>query len=109
MKIVFSERVFWFIQRISAITNLILLFWFFISIQGFNILDYNETKEWVKKDYNTILILLTFSSITLHASMGVSVIIDDYIHSNYKRKIIYFKNFTAVIFLIILGFCLYLI
>ena len=109
MKLIFSEKILWVIQRLSAITNLLLLLWFVLSLNNFDILNYYETLMWIKVETNMLLILFVFISILLHASMGVSVIIDDYIHSNLKSRLLVLKNFLAFLFIFILGFCLYLI
>ncbi len=109
MKPIFSEKILWLIQRFSAITNLILLAWFITSLGNFDIANYHQTKNWIKGDINKLLVLFAFLSILLHASMGVSVIIDDYLHSKIKTIVIFLKNFLTVLFMIILGFCLYLI
>ena len=58
--------------------------------------------EWFKNYLNSLSVLVMLSAIILHSNIGLSSIIDDYIHKeSLKQKIILIKNFFfAVLFFI---------
>lgn len=105
-----SENKFWVFQRLSAVSNLTLLFWLFISLDYNVFMNYNEIVIWLNKGFNSFLIFLLFGSLSIHANLGISVIIYDYIYQDKtKTFLIIFKNVFFGGFLLILGICLYLI
>ena len=110
MNKLFQENKLWIFQRLSAVSNLILLTWVFFSLDSNVLLDYNQIVIWLNEGFNAFLIFLLFGSLSLHANLGISVIIYDYIYQD-KTKIflMIFKNLFFAGFLLILGICLYLI
>lgn len=106
----FQENKLWALQRLSAVSNLILLTWVFFSLDFNVLLDYNQIIFWLNEGFNAFLIFLLFGSLSIHANLGISVIIYDYIYQD-KTKffLMIFKNLFFAGFLLILGICLYLI
>ena len=76
----------WRLQRITAIALIPLTVWFVVSVATLPSASYTETIEWISNP--AIAILITFFSITslYHASLGVQVIIEDYIHTETPNK-----------------------
>lgn len=104
------EKFLWIVQRLSAIFLFLLFLWFVISIYSIELNDYEQTLSWIKKGKNSLLLFLFSSTVFLHASLGLSVIVEDYIH-NYKlkRQIYILKNSLIIICVSFSGICLYLI
>jgi len=104
------EKFLWIVQRLSAIFLFLLFLWFVISIYSIELNDYEQTLSWIKKGKNSLILFLFSSIVFLHASLGLSVIVEDYIH-NYKlkRQIYILKNSLIVICVSFSGICLYLI
>ena len=94
----------WKFQRISAIINMPLIMWFVYSIVTFSDYDYISVVEWVKSPINCILISLMFASIFYHSSLGIQVVIEDYISEIKSRA--FLLNFSKIIifFLFIVSF-----
>lgn len=108
MKIKIPEKILWFLQRFSAIIIFSLFIWFFISTNSLKFNDYYETIAWIKADYNIYILFILVSVILIHANLGLSVIIDDYIHSKLLKKItLLIKNVFIGIYIIFSGICLY--
>ena len=94
----------WKFQRISAIINIPLIMWFVYSIVAFSDYSYISVTEWVKSPINCILIASMFSSIFYHSSLGIQVVIEDYISEIKSRA--FLLNFSKIIifFLFIVSF-----
>ena len=94
----------WKFQRISAIINMPLIMWFVYSILTFSDYSYIFITEWVKSPTNCILITFMFASIFYHSSLGIQIVIEDYISEIKSRA--FLLNFSKLIifFLFIVSF-----
>ena len=94
----------WKFQRISSIINMPLIMWFVYSIVTFSDYSYISVTEWVKSPINCILITSMFASIFYHSSLGIQVVIEDYISEIKSRE--FLLNFSKLIifFLFIVSF-----
>ncbi len=106
----FPEKLLWTVQRGSALVIFIFLIWLVISINSIEIQNYYDTLEWINRDYNSILLFILSVFILFHSNLGLSVIIDDYVHNpNYKKIFFIAKNSFTLISMMFSGICLYLI
>ena len=104
------EKVLWIIQRLSAIFIFVFTIWFIISTSFVDLNNYYETLTWVKSKNNSILLFIFSLIVFLHSNLGLTVIIDDYIHEMRYKKIFFILKNSLVIFCISFsGICLYLI
>tara|TARA_B100000579_G_C22543156_1_gene716243 strand:+ start:354 stop:725 length:372 start_codon:yes stop_codon:yes gene_type:complete len=78
----------WKLQRISAILIMPLVFWFLYSVITAMSKTYSETIEWVMSPINYTLLIILLAGIFYHSSMGLQVIIEDYISNIRLRTII---------------------
>lgn len=92
----------WVIQKISAIMFAITLVLTLINFKEVNIFEHSSVIVFFESKFNSLITLILISSILIHSNIGVSSIIDDYIHNyNSKTMILIFKNFLlAVLFII---------
>tara|TARA_B100000886_G_C20395692_1_gene480264 strand:+ start:612 stop:947 length:336 start_codon:yes stop_codon:yes gene_type:complete len=110
IKINIPEKIMWSLQRLSAILILIFTIWFLISFFNNNFSNYEETILWIKKSYNSIILFVFSTSIFFHSSLGLTVIIDDYVHDNVLKKLLsIFKNLVITTCIVFSGISLYLI
>ncbi len=70
----------WTMQRITAIANIPLVIWFILSIIHLIGADYQTFTSWQAQPTNAILMVLFILSTFYHASLGLQVIYEDYIH-----------------------------
>lgn len=104
------EKFLWIVQRLSAIFIFLFFLWFIISIYSIDLNNYEQTLGWIKRDQNALLLFLFSATVFLHANLGLSVIIEDYIHDyKLKRLINILKNGLILICVALSGICLYLI
>jgi len=99
----------WFMQRVTAISNLILMIWLLSSVVT-NIAgaDHAEFTAWLSMPINAILMILSVISIFYHAALGCQVIAEDYIHNEALKfikligiKLFFFGTAVACIFSIL--------
>lgn len=69
-----------FAQRMSAVSNALLGLWFLASLLLLDSLARAALLEWIARPLNSILLVLLTLSLTRHSSLGVQVIIEDYVH-----------------------------
>ena len=69
----------WMHQRISAVSNLVLLLWLSYSFVTMPDWSYEAFTGWVSSPCNAILVILAVISSFYHAALGVQVIAEDYI------------------------------
>ena len=82
----------WKVQRVSAMINIPLIIWFVISIISLRDYSFNENINWLKQPINCILISLMLTSIFYHSSLGLQVVIEDYISETKIRKFLIFSS-----------------
>ncbi len=69
-----------FAQRMSAVSNALLGLWFLASLLLLDSLARAALLEWIARPLNSILLVLLTLSLARHSSLGVQVIIEDYVH-----------------------------
>ncbi len=105
MNINYTSR--WLFQKIFAVLFLIASLYVIYSISNVKFHDYEEVAKWFKNYLNSFSVLVMLSSIILHSNIGLSSIIDDYVHSeSLKNKIVLIKNFFFVVLFFITIFSL---
>jgi len=75
----------WWSQRITAIALVPLSLWFIYSLVAISGADYNAAVFWLGLPINAVLMLLFLFSLYFHAMLGVQVVIEDYIDSEWQK------------------------
>jgi succinate dehydrogenase / fumarate reductase membrane anchor subunit len=70
----------WWAQRITAIALVPLTLWFVIAIIGLVGADLEAVQDWVGRPPPAILLMLLLIAIFYHVSLGLQVVIEDYVH-----------------------------
>lgn len=87
----------WWMQRVSAIALVPLTIWFVISCITLVGADYTAFQAWLSNFGNSLLVILTVAVLFYHATLGMQVVIEDYVH----------HPFWTVALLIVMRFVLY--
>jgi succinate dehydrogenase / fumarate reductase membrane anchor subunit len=69
----------WWVQRLTAVALLPLGLWFayeLLTLPGF---DYASVVAWVRQPVTSIMLILLVVAIGYHSSLGVQVVIEDYV------------------------------
>jgi succinate dehydrogenase / fumarate reductase membrane anchor subunit len=70
----------WKMQRLTAISNVLLVLWFLFSAMALSGSDYDEVRAWLASPVTASLMVLLIISTFYHARLGLQVIIEDYVH-----------------------------
>ena len=88
----------WWQQRLTAIALVPLCLWFIISIASLDMAQHAVISQWMRSPFNAILLILFIISLFHHAQLGIQVVIEDYIDSEWQKIacIVIIKFITAV-------------
>ncbi len=75
---------FWY-QRITAIVLVPLIIWLCYSLIRLTSMEYEAVITWISSPLNTLLLLALVISVFLHAFLGIQVVIEDYIHTEWQK------------------------
>jgi len=75
----------WKSQRLTAISNLLLVLWFVFSAMALAGGGYGEYRAWIASPITASLMILLIISVFYHARLGVQVVIEDYVHHEGAR------------------------
>jgi succinate dehydrogenase / fumarate reductase, membrane anchor subunit len=77
----------WLHQRITAFANIFLVGWLLWSL--LHLVNSGggayETQKWLEAGINPVLMILTVISVFYHASIGLQVVIEDYVHHEGRK------------------------
>jgi succinate dehydrogenase / fumarate reductase, membrane anchor subunit len=70
----------WKMQRLTAISNLLLVLWFMFSAMALSGSGYDHVRAWLASPVTASLAVLLIISTFYHARLGLQVVIEDYVH-----------------------------
>lgn len=70
----------WWLQRVTAAGNLILVPWFVVSLVRLPGLHHAAVTEWLRQPVAAVPMLLLITSVFWHFRLGLQVFIEDYLH-----------------------------
>ncbi len=70
----------WWMQRVTAFGNLLLVLWFVISLLRLPSLDYLVVVSWLSAPIPAVLLTLLVVNVCYHFRLGMQVVIEDYVH-----------------------------
>ena len=104
----------WWAQRLTAVVLIPLSLWIVYSLTTMYSANYETVTLWLNNATNSLLMLFFILSLYYHAVLGLQVVIEDYVESDWQRKsllllikiILSIAALSAVIaiFLIYMGF-----
>tara|TARA_B110000444_G_C18504475_1_gene439372 strand:+ start:100 stop:483 length:384 start_codon:yes stop_codon:yes gene_type:complete len=99
----------WWHQKLTALLLLPITIWFIMSIPNFMTLNYQDKLNWLYNRPNCYLLAFFFIVSSYHMKLGLTVVIEDYIHNNNLKKILSIFIFVVVlsITLLTLILCVY--
>ncbi len=89
----------WWAQRMTAVALVPLVLWFVISILSLAGADHAAVKGWVSHPVNGSLLLLLVVAVFHHAKLGLTVVIEDYLH-NEAQKIVVLTLMRGAVYLL---------
>ncbi|MEO1046736.1 MAG: succinate dehydrogenase, hydrophobic membrane anchor protein [Pseudomonadota bacterium] len=87
----------WLTHRSTAIANLVLMSWFIVSLLLLGDYSYASMVGWISQPISAVAMILLVTNLFWHAQMGLTVLIEDYIHeSGSKFGLLTLLNLAAV-------------
>ncbi|HEX5078971.1 MAG TPA: succinate dehydrogenase, hydrophobic membrane anchor protein [Geminicoccaceae bacterium] len=70
----------WKMQRLTAISNVLLVLWFVFSAIALSGSGYEQVRAWLASPVTATLMVLLVISTFSHARLGLQVVVEDYVH-----------------------------
>jgi len=75
----------WWLQRLTAIALVPLTIWFVLGIATFSGADYAAATGWLGAPINAVLMVLFVGTVFFHGTLGLQVVLEDYVASQALR------------------------
>lgn len=72
-------------QRLTAVALVPLTLWIMVSLVGLTTLDHASLTAWIANPLHAVLLIGFIIALYYHALLGVQVVIEDYIHSEWQK------------------------
>jgi succinate dehydrogenase / fumarate reductase membrane anchor subunit len=83
----------WWAERVSAVALVPLTLWFAASIIAHTGDDYATFIAWLRTPLATVLMILLLVALFRHTTLGLQVVIEDYVHSGVKIPALFAMRF----------------
>lgn len=70
----------WWMQRLTAVALVFLGVWFLVAMTGLESFTYDAMLRWVADPFSAVMLVLLSLTLAWHSSLGVQVVIEDYVH-----------------------------
>lgn len=85
----------WWMQRLTAGSNFLLMSWFILSLLRLPAYDYATVTAWLASPLAAVPMALLVASVFWHFRMGLQVVIEDYQHDETRVVGLVLLNFYA--------------
>lgn len=75
----------WWLQRVTAAANVLLLLWFVVSLLRLPALDYVTVIKWIQSPLVAVPLILLTVNVFWHLRLGMQVFLEDYLHEGGTR------------------------
>ena len=75
----------WWLQRVTAVALVPLTLWFVVAVIRLSSADIDTVRDWVGRPLPSILLVLLLIASFWHASLGLQVVIEDYVHTDLAK------------------------
>ncbi|NNC72682.1 MAG: succinate dehydrogenase, hydrophobic membrane anchor protein [Sphingomonadaceae bacterium] len=87
----------WWMQRLTAAGNLLLVSWFLFSLVRLPNLEYATVTSWMESPLVAIALILLAANVFWHIRLGLQVVVEDYVHNEAsKLGVLILLNFYAI-------------
>ena len=75
----------WWHQRVTSVALAILGLWFLLSLSLLDDIAQQTLVTWIARPWNSVALLLLSGVLAFHSSLGVQVVIEDYVHGPFLK------------------------
>ena len=86
----------WWMQRLTAGGNILLLLWFLLSLLRLPSLGHKMVVQWMQSPLVAVPLILLVVNTFWHFRMGLQVVIEDYQHDESRIVAIVLLNFYTI-------------
>ncbi len=87
----------WTAQRMTAVSNLLLVVWLVVSLASLPSLDHWAVTGWLAQPLVAVPMMLLLVSVFNHLRLGLQVLVEDYVHDDgLKFATLLLVNFYAI-------------
>jgi succinate dehydrogenase / fumarate reductase membrane anchor subunit len=86
----------WWMQRVTAAGNVVLMLWLVTSLLRLPGLDYETVVKWLASPLVAVPMLLLTVNVFWHLRLGLQVVIEDYQHDETRVAGLILLNFYAI-------------
>lgn len=86
----------WWLQRVTAGSNLALMLWFIVSLARLPSFDHATIVSWLQSPLAAVPMILLVASVFWHLRLGLQVVIEDYQHDFSRVALLLLLNFYTV-------------
>jgi succinate dehydrogenase / fumarate reductase membrane anchor subunit len=86
----------WWLQRLTAGSNLALMIWFLVSLARLPALDHATVTSWLGNPMAAVPLMLLIVSVFWHFRLGLQVVIEDYQHDESRVVMMIALNFFTI-------------
>ena len=99
----------WLYQKVTAVLLIPITVWVLLKLPKFMQLSFSDKLSWINSSLNLYLLAFFFIISAFHFKLGLTVIIEDYIHNSIVKKflLIIISIIALLIVLFSLGLCVY--
>ncbi len=88
----------WWLQRLTALALVPLMFWLVIGIAANTGAGYGVAVAWLAHPVNAVLMILLVATLFYHASLGLQVVLEDYVsHAGSRFAAIVAVKLVAIV------------
>ncbi len=88
----------WWLQRVTAVALVPLSLWLMASLVSLVGADYQSVVIWVRSPVVTVLLICLIGALFHHAQLGLQVVLEDYVHTEWlKITSIVLMKFAALV------------
>lgn len=74
----------WWLQRVTAMGNVVLTIWLVVSLLRLPSLDYGTVTGWLATPWAAVPMILFVINVFWHLRLGLQVVIEDYVHGGLR-------------------------
>jgi len=93
----------WYSQRVTGLALVLLGSWFVLSLACLGGATYENVSQWLDSPVSSTLIVLLVVAAAWHASLGLQVIVEDYVSSSGLRTAVLVAVKFALVAAAVLG------
>jgi succinate dehydrogenase / fumarate reductase membrane anchor subunit len=86
----------WWMQRLTAGGNILLLLWFVFSLLRLPSFDHKAVVQWIHSPLVAVPLLLIVANTFWHFRLGLQVVVEDYQHDESRVVAIVLINFYTI-------------